>query len=320
MRGRRKVLLDSSLSEEALLAIASDRQGLTSDLMDELQDHENAWVELSDWAAQWSHNPNGAPPPPPIPEPPVKAEKKRAWPQVRLNRRVAIVGVVCLALVVVAGVIWKLTPNTATALQVAQSDIEDSVAQSGPVRVLRAGSGSWECGSEGFGVKCWGHKDGERSGVTEVAELDGVEIAALSVGREFGAVVTGDGQVWAWGKNDVGQLGVPGVPDKAVMVGELDASPDQMISGVEHTCILTSGDVYCFGSNRVGQIRGVPSDEAIELTQIAGVSDAQEIGTSGYNTWAITNDGQSTVWGNNAFGQSAPADTAETLPPVATAE
>jgi alpha-tubulin suppressor-like RCC1 family protein len=86
----------------------------------------------------------------------------------------------------------------------------------------------------------------------------GEEIVSVHGGAFFSATVTKSGKVFAWGKNDYGQLGskCSGATPKLVPI------PEPVISvscGWSHAAALTpAGSLYFWGSNRRGQL-GHPS-------------------------------------------------------------
>lgn len=174
---------------------------------------------------------------------------------------------------------------------------------------LRAGSGSWVCQST-TRLTCWGaDPNGAASPPLDITGIDGT-VEHLAVGRRFGVAVTDTGGVWAWGDNSRGQLGVSETPASgtAVKVGDLPAPAVALVAGVEHACAATtSGEIFCFGSTRVGQVGGAVSETPAGLTRIEAVSGAVSLGTSGYDTWAITADGAVIAWGSNQWGQVNPA-------------
>ncbi|BDA63466.1 MULTISPECIES: hypothetical protein [Actinomyces] len=183
---------------------------------------------------------------------------------------------------------------------------------------LRSGDGSYVCSSPGVGVTCWGADlEGKTVAPAAVAGLETVKVSALSVGRGFAVAVDEGGVVYSWGANDLGQLGTtPGdAVTEATEVGRLPAAPDQVVSGNEHTCALVDSSVFCFGSNRYGQVTGSVAEEPSGLTQVSEVQGAIELGTSGYDTWALTAEG-TWVWGNNSWGQADPAAQESVLGPV----
>ena len=188
---------------------------------------------------------------------------------------------------------------------------------------LRAGSGSFVCSSSGTGVSCWGadaqaNTQGARVSPTAVPGLEKVKVSALSVGKGFAVAVDDSGTVYAWGANEVGQLGKKtdeALVNQAVNVGHLPAVPTELVSGYEHTCALTGGAVWCFGSNRYGQVNGTVSDTPSGLVQVDKIDGATQIGTSGYDTWATVDKGTWT-WGNNSWGQADPSQSVVNVAPT----
>ena len=188
---------------------------------------------------------------------------------------------------------------------------------------LRAGSGSFVCSSGGTGVSCWGadaqaNTQGARVSPTAVPGLEKVKVSALSVGKGFAVAVDDSGKVYAWGANEVGQLGKKtneALVNQAVEVGKLPAAPTALVSGYEHTCALAKGTVWCFGSNRYGQVNGTVSDTPSGLVQVDKISGATQIGTSGYDTWATVDKGTWT-WGNNSWGQADPSQSVVNVAPT----
>jgi len=103
----------------------------------------------------------------------------------------------------------------------------------------------------------------------------------MSVGKGFAVAVDDSGKVYAWGANEVGQLGKKtdeALGNQAVEVGKLPAAPAALVSGYEHTCALAKGTVWCFGSNRYGQVNGTVSD-----TPLGVVEGGREDGGQGCN-------------------------------------
>ncbi|MGE0546895.1 MAG: RCC1 domain-containing protein [Kofleriaceae bacterium] len=87
---------------------------------------------------------------------------------------------------------------------------------------------------------------------------DAIQIA---LGRSHGCAIRSDTSVWCWGANHVGQLGngtTNTLQPGAVQVlagGSPLLGASEIRSGSAHTCAITSsGDVYCWGHNDVGQL------------------------------------------------------------------
>lgn len=258
--------------------------------------------------------------------PELAVRDEKAWPS--KGRVVAAISVAALAAVAAgAGAWWMITAPTsrveATPSSAASENVvEDTTrAAAAPAagRVLQSGAGSWLCGATGApGVTCWGAgPDQAVVAPTSITGLEDVTIDQLAVGRGFAIATDTSGGVWAWGDDDRGQLGPGAAPTDtmtAIHMGDLPTPASAVIVGVEHACALTDGTVYCFGGNRFGQVTGTPTTDPQPLTQVPDVTGAQTIGTSGYDTFATTDQGV-WAWGSNQWGQADPATPGTSTPP-----
>lgn len=205
----------------------------------------------------------------------------------------------------------------------ASQSSEGAQSMSAPVSeasgVLRAGASSFTCqtSTDRTGVWCWGGVGDETLPITRVEGV-GSPLAFLDVGRGFGVGVDIEGRVLVWGDSRAGQSGVVGgVSWVAVEVAQLDAPPAQVVAGAEHACVLVEdSSVWCFGANRFGQVRGVPTASGVGWTRVGVDVPVVSIGSSGYDMWAIGVDGLTWVWGANTRGAAHPADSAASLPPT----
>ncbi|WP_170166938.1 RCC1 domain-containing protein [Actinomyces bovis] len=237
--------------------------------------------------------------------------------------RWGVLAVVALALLAIGGLLWawksgilpglgKDKAPTPAASQEPAATTEPTAppAGGGPAgapAVLRSGTGSYICSSAGQGVQCWGTKlDKQKVPLAPISGLENVKVVGLSVGHGFATAVGDDGTVYTWGANDKGQLGTAAGANSAaaVKVGTLPGKPSQIVTGNEHSCALVNGEVYCYGGNRFGQVTGASTKEPVGVTKVEGVTGAVQLGTSGYDAWAITAEG-SWAWGNNTWGQVA---------------
>ena len=145
-------------------------------------------------------------------------------------------------------------------------------------------------------VYCWGRGDvathGQRfesggvpcDGVAacqpvplKVPNLEPVE--SMSVAHQAACVVTKKQEVYCWGRNHVGELGVPlaqsqtcdndACVDKPTKVAGLPAGVTQVSLGFSSACArTTAGEVWCWGANSVGQLgRGdlTPSEVPVKV-------------------------------------------------------
>jgi alpha-tubulin suppressor-like RCC1 family protein len=79
---------------------------------------------------------------------------------------------------------------------------------------------------------------------------------AIASGGDHSCALTGDGHVWCWGANEVGQLGKgqaspSSAPAEVAGLGNVSA----IAAGANHSCALrTDGSVWCWGGNHSGQL------------------------------------------------------------------
>jgi len=131
--------------------------------------------------------------------------------------------------------------------------------------------------------------------------------ATLAAGAEHTVIVTPDGHVWAWGRNEYGQLGDGGasgstgqrVPTQIAGLSNIIA----VATNRYHTLALASdGTVWAWGANWYGQVgNGSTATQyapvQLSLTNIIAISVGNE------HSLALQSDGTVWSWGDNYFGQ-----------------
>jgi alpha-tubulin suppressor-like RCC1 family protein len=149
-----------------------------------------------------------------------------------------------------------------------------------------------------------------RTEPTRVPTLSGLDIARLymGVGNTFAIMHSGD--VYAWGANDSGQLGLNdssshvNTPTRVPVLSGLDL--DALFIGRYHNfAITTTGEIYAWGSNGHGRLGlGHNTDMRVpkrnhELESL-GVT---EIHMGRMHSFAIADNGNIYAWGNNGQGR-----------------
>ncbi|MHC4093970.1 MAG: RCC1 domain-containing protein, partial [Planctomycetota bacterium] len=149
-------------------------------------------------------------------------------------------------------------------------------------------------------------------------------VTAITAGASQALALLDDGSVWAWGRNDRGQLGngtmsESPIPIPAPVTGL--PGPVTAIAGRSwHSlALLADGSVWAWGNNNSGELGdpGTTSHSPIPVP-VAGLPGpvAAVAGGSGHSL-AILTDGSAWAWGLNNRGQLGIGTTLNSLVPVA---
>ena len=168
------------------------------------------------------------------------------------------------------------------------------------------------------GVVCWGLNDSGQLGngtTTDqinpqaVLGLPQEDIHRIASGEAFTCALTLSGGLYCWGDNLRGQLG-NGTTDSssvATPVTGLPLAVDSFATGTAHICaVTTSGELYCWGANPMGQLGDGTTTDRSTPTRVAGVSAStliQSVTAGEDHSCAATSTGNALCWGDNFFGQ-----------------
>jgi alpha-tubulin suppressor-like RCC1 family protein len=137
-------------------------------------------------------------------------------------------------------------------------------------------------------------------------------------------------RAWCWGSNSRGQLGTTapaggcgGNPCSvyAVPVQQLNVNVSAITLGLEHTCALASGDVYCWGSNTQGQLGNTnAASSSVVPVLVEGGHTFVGVSAGAEYTCGVTAEGSLYCWGDNLRGQLGNGTTADSRTPVRVSE
>ena len=160
--------------------------------------------------------------------------------------------------------------------------------------------------------------------------MDGKKIIQIHAGYEHSLALASDGTVYAWGRNNFGQLGKNDATDAHIpaavqtlgtpMAGKVIV---QLAAGNSQSMALASdGTVYTWGWNQHGQLgNGTTMNSRIPVavvtagTPLAGKTISQ-IAAGNAHALAMTDDGTMYTWGWNQHGQLGNNSTINSSLPV----
>jgi alpha-tubulin suppressor-like RCC1 family protein len=154
-----------------------------------------------------------------------------------------------------------------------------------------------------------------------ISSLQHVFVVAITAGTYHFAVLSDMGQVFLWGSNSEGQLGMGDFSQRnlPVPLTYFRTPVLQVQAGAYHTVFLdTFGHVFVCGLNSNGQLGAGQSAEAKTPNAVATI-ESQNITTvaSGhYHVFGIAEDGVFWAWGANSFGQLGVGDAVNRFTPV----
>ncbi|XP_071543496.1 secretion-regulating guanine nucleotide exchange factor [Panulirus ornatus] len=144
--------------------------------------------------------------------------------------------------------------------------------------------------------------------------LEGHQITGAACGWAHSIALSQSGQVWVWGSNSHGQLGLPKdeVPFTSLPIC-LDLTNVVSVSaGLRHTAAATrDGRAYTWGQGHRGQLGHIDSEgQLVKQQPTPRVVDHIEgkvlsVACGQNTTYALTAEGQVLAWGDNKWGQLA---------------
>ncbi|CUU56460.1 Alpha-tubulin suppressor [Parafrankia irregularis] len=182
-----------------------------------------------------------------------------------------------------------------------------------------------------YAARAWGHNTFGQLGngttgaasfspvpVTDLTGLD--DVRAIAGGSGSGFALNGDGTVWAWGLNNVGQLGNGTVINSNVPVQVAGLDDIRAIAAGSNGngyALRSDGTVWAWGDNSAGQL-GINQAIASSTVpvQVLGLTGIRAIASDGGAAYALRRDGSVWAWGLNTFGQLGVGTTTPSPLPI----
>ena len=137
----------------------------------------------------------------------------------------------------------------------------------------------------------------------------------MALGSYYSCIIDNLNDMWCFGSNNYGQLGLGDNSDRNTPTIVPSLSPStgsssfavQIACGYSHTCVVDNfNDVKCFGANFAGQLGDGTNTNRSSPTTISLGSDssyAKQIALGSYHTCTIDSLDQVKFWGLNDYGQ-----------------
>jgi len=143
-------------------------------------------------------------------------------------------------------------------------------------------------------------------------------VRPVSGGGYHTLALKNDGTVWAWGRNDNGQLGDGSNIDRntPVQVSGLSGVTAVATSNAHNLALKNDGTVWAWGWNGHSQLGDGTNLNRNTPVAVSGLSGVVAVAVGGGHSLALKNDGTVWAWGWNDVGQIGDGTTTRRWTPV----
>lgn len=152
----------------------------------------------------------------------------------------------------------------------------------------------------------WGDNSDNGLGIPTGSPSSPVQVGSASdwqsvanLGRQWGAGVKSNGELWVWGKNNLGQLGLGDTTTRSspVQVGSL--TNWALIAACNYSCVAvkTDGTLWTWGENSSGQLGNGNTTNRSSPAQVGSAVNWAKPGGTTATSFCIKTDGTFWSWG-----------------------
>jgi len=186
---------------------------------------------------------------------------------------------------------------------------------------LREDGTTWTWGNGSVGQLGNGVRNTFSTTPVQVQNLS--DVTTVAAGHFFTLALGDDGTVWAWGRNNFGQLGNgrggwgtadwSGLP---VQVQNLNNATAIAAGGGHAVALRENGTVWTWGNNFNGQLGDGTTADRNTPVQVRNLRDVTAIAGGANHTVSLRDDGTVWTWGWNRQGQLGDGTTTQRNTPV----
>lgn len=129
--------------------------------------------------------------------------------------------------------------------------------------------------------------------------VDGTNIT-ISAGSSHSMAIKNDGSLWAWGRNDNGQLGDRTTTDRYTPVKIMDFVTSVSAGTIHTMAIKNDGSLWAWGMNAGGRLGDGTTTDRYAPVKI--MDSVVSVSSGSAYTMAIKTDGSLWAWGRNNYG------------------
>jgi alpha-tubulin suppressor-like RCC1 family protein len=183
---------------------------------------------------------------------------------------------------------------------------------------LKSDNTLWAWGDNLYG-QIGNGASGLSADVTSPTQIGGSDWKSISAGTFHAVAIKNNNTLWAWGRNQFGQLGNNSIVDLYVPTAiGTDNDWESVSAAVTHTIATkNSGSLWTWGSNQFGQLGDNSIIDKLIPTNIAAITGCHIVSKGQQHSVIKKTDGSLWSWGGNTNGQLGDGTNVQSLIPTA---